>query len=485
MKAIMIFAALSVGLLSVEAIFAQPQSPNFMITREAFSAGANFDSSAHFSLFSSVCQWSVADTHISTNYRLTSGFLAPSYGTATGAFLVANPPAVNFGNVHIDSSLSRTITLSDTGFWNLLITSMQLRTGTTFQFAAPLDLPDTIYARNSREYSIRFNPAAPGLYRDTLTIAHDAGNPVVIPIEATGIAPAITVNPDTILFGDLWIGRAVQDTFTILNPGSADLRVDSIVSSHPAFSPQNAVFVVAPGSRRDVPITVSLPDTLHYSGLLTIHSNAGEPTIFLSAHGTWTALRAFPAAISIDSIMVGDSITVTDTLWSIGNRNITLQLVHLTTYNFDIVQAPVNNIPAYGQTTLAVIFRAAHPGVFEDTLVIVNDLGTDLRVPLRARGTSSTGEQTGLIPKDFFLDQNYPNPFNPSTTIRFGVPKTSNVTINIFNLLGRSVATVLSGTVQPGMHAVVWNCSTCPSGMYLIRMQANDRVFIRKMLLMK
>jgi hypothetical protein len=89
------------------------------------------------------------------------------------------------------------------------------------------------------------------------------------------------------------------------------------------------------------------------------------------------------------------------------------------------------------------------------------------------------------IPKDFFLDQNYPNPFNPTTTIRFGLPKTADITIDIFDILGRKAATVMSGRMQPGVHSVVWACSACPSGMYLIKMQTGNRIFMHKMLLMK
>ncbi|MFZ5434128.1 MAG: T9SS type A sorting domain-containing protein, partial [Calditrichota bacterium] len=95
-------------------------------------------------------------------------------------------------------------------------------------------------------------------------------------------------------------------------------------------------------------------------------------------------------------------------------------------------------------------------------------------------------ELTGAdIPRDFMLDQNYPNPFNPSTTVRFGVPKAAEVKIEIYNITGQHVATLLEGTYQPGWHKVVWDCAACPTGMYIMRMQTNEKVLMRKMLLMK
>jgi hypothetical protein len=90
-----------------------------------------------------------------------------------------------------------------------------------------------------------------------------------------------------------------------------------------------------------------------------------------------------------------------------------------------------------------------------------------------------------LIPREFFLDQNYPNPFNPTTSIRFGVPREADVTLEIFDVLGRKSATLVSGIVQPGVHEVTWDCSSCPSGMYVVRMRSGDTVMMRKMLLMK
>ncbi|MCX6601520.1 MAG: proprotein convertase P-domain-containing protein [bacterium] len=97
----------------------------------------------------------------------------------------------------------------------------------------------------------------------------------------------------------------------------------------------------------------------------------------------------------------------------------------------------------------------------------------------------SADEVAGAIPGDFFLDQNFPNPFNPLTTLRFGLPREANVTIEVFDVLGRRAGSVIRGFYRPGVHTVVWDCSACPTGMYLVRLQAGDRTLLRKILLMK
>jgi hypothetical protein len=78
------------------------------------------------------------------------------------------------------------------------------------------------------------------------------------------------------------------------------------------------------------------------------------------------------------------------------------------------------------------------------------------------------------IPIDFALSQNYPNPFNPSTQIKYAVPSSSNVSLIVYDVLGRSVATLVNGRVTPGYHTATWNASSMASGVYFARLTVND-----------
>jgi len=90
------------------------------------------------------------------------------------------------------------------------------------------------------------------------------------------------------------------------------------------------------------------------------------------------------------------------------------------------------------------------------------------------------------IPSGFILDQNYPNPFNPATTIRYGIPVTSKVTLNIYDALGRSVSVPVDGMMQPaGWHSVSFDARNLPSGIYLYRLQAGHTFLTGKMMLIK
>tara|TARA_R110000868_G_scaffold368227_1_gene631221 strand:- start:55745 stop:60547 length:4803 start_codon:yes stop_codon:yes gene_type:complete len=76
------------------------------------------------------------------------------------------------------------------------------------------------------------------------------------------------------------------------------------------------------------------------------------------------------------------------------------------------------------------------------------------------------------LPSTFILKNNYPNPFNPSTTIVFGLPEASNVTLEIYNSIGRKVATLINGTMEAGYHDFIWDASRVASGVYFYRITA-------------
>jgi photosystem II stability/assembly factor-like uncharacterized protein len=85
------------------------------------------------------------------------------------------------------------------------------------------------------------------------------------------------------------------------------------------------------------------------------------------------------------------------------------------------------------------------------------------------------------LPNDFQLAQNYPNPFNPSTTIRYGLPGRSHVTLIVFNTLGQQVATLVQGEQEAGYHEAVFDASGLASGVYLYRLQAGRFAQTRKL----
>jgi fibronectin-binding autotransporter adhesin len=89
------------------------------------------------------------------------------------------------------------------------------------------------------------------------------------------------------------------------------------------------------------------------------------------------------------------------------------------------------------------------------------------------------------LPFEYALDQNYPNPFNPVTTIQFSLEKPGKTVLEIYNVLGQKVATLVDGNLSAGAYRYQWNASGMASGMYFYRLRSDNFVATKKMLLVK
>lgn len=95
-------------------------------------------------------------------------------------------------------------------------------------------------------------------------------------------------------------------------------------------------------------------------------------------------------------------------------------------------------------------------------------------------------EELADLPQEVELNQNYPNPFNPSTTIKYGVPALTNVTIEIFNVLGQRVMTLVNNELKKqGRYEIRFNASRLSSGMYFYRLMADNKIMTKQMMLIK
>ncbi|MCC6475654.1 S8 family serine peptidase [bacterium] len=98
----------------------------------------------------------------------------------------------------------------------------------------------------------------------------------------------------------------------------------------------------------------------------------------------------------------------------------------------------------------------------------------------------TAADENGVaLPTKFALHSAYPNPFNPSTQLRFDVPSASQVSLRIFDLTGREVATLVNGRHEPGVYHASWNASSLATGVYFARLDAGEYTLTQKLLLLK
>ncbi|OGB60287.1 MAG: hypothetical protein A2Y94_05995 [Caldithrix sp. RBG_13_44_9] len=123
-------------------------------------------------------------------------------------------------------------------------------------------------------------------------------------------------------------------------------------------------------------------------------------------------------------------------------------------------------------------------GVLGNSVLYVDNLSFDILI------TSIPEQPTDRIPGTFILHQNYPNPFNPSTAISFDIPQAVNVKVDIFDITGRRIRTLLDEPKVAGSYDVIWNGTddtgnSVASGLYVYRLRAGDFIQSKKLLFMK
>jgi len=150
----------------------------------------------------------------------------------------------------------------------------------------------------------------------------------------------------------------------------------------------------------------------------------------------------------------------------------------------------------YGRTFMSWIFRI---GLLADVTVIdsvgVTHMILEPGITFNFRGAIIDGVQYGTItsvpweapgfPESASLSQNYPNPFNPTTTIRFSVGTYGHMSLRVYDLLGREVATLVNERLLPGRYTRQWDAIGLSSGVYYYRLSANGVVQTRKLLLLR
>jgi hypothetical protein len=120
-----------------------------------------------------------------------------------------------------------------------------------------------------------------------------------------------------------------------------------------------------------------------------------------------------------------------------------------------------------------------------DSCTFVNHYNNKMLIGKKRTNNITSIQRKIKIPQTSTLNQNYPNPFNPTTIIEFSLPQSGFVTLNIYNILGEEVATLVSEKLNAGEYKYDWDASSLASGVYLYRIQAGDYVDVKKMVLLR
>ena len=301
--------------------------------------------------------------------------------------------------------------------------------------------------------------------------AADSGRngPVVRPIGTSGAPASSTVSgvwrstdssPLTpALAESLLTGRAYVNFHTSANPGG-EIRGQVFLATGIGFTCR------VDGSQENPPVSTAA------SGTGSVVINARRDTVkysstYQSLSGTLTAAHFHTGPIGVNGPVVkaisgsGPASGSVSGLWTTLDPSQPL------------TRALADSILA-GKTYINFHTALNPGGEMRGQVRFGSDVATDVR------------RQNDAVPSGFALEQNYPNPFNPSTAIRFNVVKGSHVTLTVFDILGREVATLVNQSMTPGSYSVEFNAGRFASGVYIYRL-ATDAGFTetRKMLLLR
>ncbi|MDZ7623509.1 MAG: T9SS type A sorting domain-containing protein [Ignavibacteriaceae bacterium] len=202
-------------------------------------------------------------------------------------------------------------------------------------------------------------------------------------------------------------------------------------------------------------------------------------------------------SVLVDGIRVstqwGDLVPVEFTSFSsvVDGSNVILNwstATELNNFGFEVQRSIAGNefatvgfVNGHGTTTEAKDYR------FVDANLTAGNYTYRLK-QVDFNGTFSYSDEVSAdvtSPAQFELSQNYPNPFNPSTTIKFSIPQSSNVSLKIFNTLGQEVSTLINQNMESGVHTINFDASQLNSGIYFYRLEAGSYSEVRKMTLIK
>ncbi|MCW8811480.1 MAG: aryl-sulfate sulfotransferase [Ignavibacteriaceae bacterium] len=196
-----------------------------------------------------------------------------------------------------------------------------------------------------------------------------------------------------------------------------------------------------------------------------------------------------PDSISFLNVQVGNSDTANFIVTNNSDSTLLINDIYSSDSSFSLLQTPPFQIPSHSNINLTVKFEPAIEGEVEGWLHLASNRYTELIAQtIFVRGTTDSVfsyVDIQYITDEFKLSQNYPNPFNPSTNIKYHIPTAGMVSLKVYDILGREVATLVNEEKPAGSYEVEFSATALSSGIYFYRLTDGNFIQTNKMVLMK
>ncbi len=419
----------------------------------------------------------------------------PVLGKSPYPMLMTSIDTLVFGEVRKSSATRRSIIIRNPSINVLRLDSVYTRTK---WFTAKIK-KSTVRSTDSLVVEAVFVPDRFRSYSDTIVIVGNSLNRrVEIPLSGSSPLPVPAVALRSLELEPVSLGDTCFGEFVVYNRSSInDLTIGGIQKKSPFFSVASRLPVVL--GRRDslalrVRFTVNenadkgLGD---HNDTLQIDSDGGSLRVAVTGSSPYPSISSAVDQLDFGSVQKGERATVP--LWITNPSLNTVRLDSIGLRHRKVFSATGMNFPGLIRKGKAQNFTIAFApdtdNVFVDTLQIYsNSPGPPLKIAITGRCFSphNNMQSTGAgIPTEFCLFKNYPNPFKGTTTIKFGLPRPSSVSLAVFNTLGQLVTELANGYLDAGYHTVVFNSTGLSSGLYFYRFQAGEFIDTKKLVVVR
>ncbi len=341
--------------------------------------------------------------------------LGGSGTTAPSPQLTVNPTAVNFGDVPLNATSNKAVTVTSSGTAPVTITAANV-TGRGFGVSGA-SFPLTLNPNQTATLQVQFNPSAAGAASGQLSITSDAsGGTANVPLSGTGDAvPAadLTLSPTSISFGHVMVGSKSTKSLTLTSSGNAPLTISAITVSGAQFSDGTTSLPVTLQPNQQLTLTVTYEPTAEGSdsGTLTVASNdsSGPSTVSLGGSGTTAPspqLTVNPTAVNFGDVPLNATSNKAVTVTSSGTAPVTITAANVTGRGFGVSGASFPLTLNPNQTaTLQVQFNPSAAGAASGQLSITSDAsGGTAKIPLNGTGTVSASAQLTVSANSLAFD---------------------------------------------------------------------------------
>lgn len=322
-------------------------------------------------------------------------------------------------------------------------------------------------------------------------ITHESGEDVQLyELELIPFFLADPSIPDCPLdFGVTALNQTVTIDADLVNNAAYDVQVSSVQTSGQFDVTPSGSFTLPQGGSVTLSVSFLAQSLGLQEGTLTVNHNGPGLSYECSLQGSVSDVRLIVqtgTSVNFGDVPVETSTNRGCVLRAEGNLPLTIYDISTnppfsTDFGGQIVMQPSTT------TAMRFTFAPVDTGMFEDYVIIEHSAPSSPdTITVVGHGIPNLGVvEQPEVPLEFALGQNYPNPFNPVTRIAFTLPRAAQVELAVYDIGGRLVRTLVSGSLGSGRHEAEFDASGLATGVYLYRLSAPGFTDLRKMILLK